>query len=500
MKFKPWYRFEPFDLHGGTTPVELESLYDRPVGQVGVLVLLAGSEARARGWAARAAVRIAERLAARGHDVRLLDASVADPMLHRGLGASNDEGVSDLVLFGASIDRLEQPVAHGSVRLVPAGPPVPDAATVIGAARWDALLQSFGKDPRAHLVFVPAEVEGATSLAARAGSAIVLAAGSEAHAIASAVPRDCTLTAALHPAGDVVTTPAVADLSLPDWDHVRGPTTSAARWVGAGRGAPAHVEVPVATPDAPVEAPITEPYVVRETPRRHGVRPLRLILFLFLLFLLGWLVWDRFGDEIRGGAAGPTTGSPELATAPEPTPRQDAPPASLAGEPVFVPLDYAVAIEAYTDLDVALQRVAVLRQEEPDIGFLSSPTLVRGVIYHRVMAGPVSDRVAGTALMERLVAEGHKSSADDWAVRAAPWAYLVGEFGDSAQAEDRAASLWSAGVPAYVVAQPYTGGGAAYRVYYGAFESEEEAEALGAVIAEHGIEARLVHRSGGPDA
>jgi hypothetical protein len=159
-----------------------------------------------------------------------------------------------------------------------------------------------------------------------------------------------------------------------------------------------------------------------------------------------------------------------------------------------------VAVEAHQDLTEALDRVAALRRAEPRIDFYLSPVAVSGGIYYRLLAGPVADAEAGTALLQRLVDAGHKTAFDSWAVRPTGYAFLLGEYDSVALAERRVGELGGVQIPAYVVRVRYQPGPHRYRVYGGAFETSAEAEVMKQMLEEADVAAELVPRTGEPIA
>ena len=112
------------------------------------------------------------------------------------------------------------------------------------------------------------------------------------------------------------------------------------------------------------------------------------------------------------------------------------------------------------------------------------------------------DVVAGAGL-DRAAAERIRSSlgpvASGGAVVATQWTYLLGVFGDYAEAITLVTNVLSDGLPAYLVEIPVDDDRVVYRAYSGAFGTDADAAALGAMLEEAGYgPTRLVERVGRP--
>lgn len=165
-----------------------------------VLVLLAAPGVREDGWSARAAAALASGMAGAGRRVFLADVDLAHPGLHHVLGVSNDEGVSDAFVYGASIQRVARPVDDGRYFFAPAGTPVGDARAVASSRRWQPVLDGF-RTARADVVLlVPTDQEGTDLLLERATDVVVLATrGDGAASAASAAGAADRVRAVLGP-------------------------------------------------------------------------------------------------------------------------------------------------------------------------------------------------------------------------------------------------------------------------------------------------------------
>lgn len=197
--------------------------------------------------------------------------------------------------------------------------------------------------------------------------------------------------------------------------------------------------------------------------------------------------------EVRSAAAGAGAGGSAGPRSPA-----DAGDGS-SGEPAAAgsTLGYSVLIASYASADDARERVRQLSGQVDGLYFVA-PTPVQGALWHRVYAGSLPDRASARDLMERLVEAGAKGEVRAWDIRPVPWSFrLAGEsgreFGARSAAESWAARLRDRGVPAYVVP---AADAESYRVYSGAYESRDDAEALEARLREAGVDAELTRRTG----
>jgi hypothetical protein len=389
------------------------------------------------------AIAVAEARAAAGHPTVLADASFNQPRLHGRLDVRNLEGLADVFLFGASLARVKaRPEGH-SFEFVPPGAYVPEPSAVLESSGWDHVEWELKSHSSLMILFVPASTPGLGILSARAGRAILIGDHDDATRMRPRLDPSCRVLAIVSP--------------------VREPAAA--------------VE-----PAEPVDSTLTEPLVVRdevEGPRR--LSPLLQGLMAVLVVAAGWFLYRQIGA------------TPTAEFVPEPPGAEVAAPV-----PRETPIPVSVAVEAHQDLSSALERTETLRRAVPGVLFYLAPVSVNGEVFYRLLAGPVSDRATGSALMQRLVEEGHKTAFDSWAIRPTEYAFHLGEYGTRGEAEARVAELIASEVPAYVVRIPYAAGGARYRVYGGAYESATEAAEMEQLIESAGFDARLVTRTGQP--
>ena len=108
----------PFDPDDGTTQPSIDTLFGNGVPLPFVLIV-PGPEARRDAWAPHVAIQLAAAAARQGGRVVLADLSLDSPELHAPLGHPNEEGISDVFLFGASLRRIAVPTARSRSSRMP---------------------------------------------------------------------------------------------------------------------------------------------------------------------------------------------------------------------------------------------------------------------------------------------------------------------------------------------------------------------------------------------
>lgn len=417
-----------------------------------ILLVLAAEAGRAY---ERAAITLADTRANQGRPTLLADGAVTDPGLHDRLGVDNLEGLADIFLFGASLPRVARRPAGRRFEFIPAGAYAPDPAGVLDSPRWGRIAAELRASGALMLLYVPAQTPGVGALSRRLGRAVVIGSEREALRAAARLDRTCRVLATIEPE------------QVP---------------------APARAETAVASGPPTLVAPITEPLVIRREPSSRAM-PLRLAVLLAFTVALAAAGWFVYRSYVATPADRPDVEEPVAAAS-----------HVARGEPIETPLPVSVAVEAHPDLTRALQRVAALRRAEPRVDFYLSPVAVSGGVYYRLLAGPVTDADRGTALLQRLVDAGHKTAFDSWAVRPTEFAFLLGEYDSTEEAERRVAELGRLEIPAYVVRVRYQPGPPRWRVYGGAFETAAEGEVMRRMLEEADVEAQLVPRTGEPPA
>lgn len=411
---------------------------------------------------ARAAIGLADGRGARGLDTILADGAFQDPRLHTLLGVENLEGLADLFLFGASLERVRvRPEAH-SFDFIPAGAYVPDPAGVLSSDQWRRVARTVEAEGGRLLLFISADAPGLGILSQRVGEAVLMGDARAVERIRQRVHPSCRVLAVVEPTSTM----------------------------GPGRATGAAVAA--SSPDTASrfdEPDLTEPVVFRSD--RKGQRAVSWVLIILLaaaLIAAGWFLYREYLST------SPTPAPPVEEIQREPAAAvEEVPP-----EPVETPLPLSVQVEAHQDYQTAIERVAALTAAEPSLTFYLAPIAHRGGIFYRLLAGPVADRQAGERVMERLVEAGHKTGVDAWAIRPTEHAFLLGEFSTREGAAEHADTLVSQGIPVYVVPVRYDRGGPGYRVWGGAFQHAAEAAVMKDMLQEAGMEARLTVRTGEP--
>lgn len=472
----------PFDPDAGAHPPALESLFARPAATVPAVLIVAGAAARRDGWAARAAIAVAEAWAERRSAITVADLSTEPAELAAELDAAEAEGLADIFEFGVSLGRAAREVPDRHFRFLSAGLYVPDLAALLEHPRWERVISQHAEEQATLLVYVPSNAPGLETLARRVGRVLVLTGANEADRIAAALPSNCSVLAALQAPAPAASPPR-GDDEASDAPHPPEATSEASRVEAEPVDAPA-------TEAVSEEETLTEPgFVQRELPRRRRVSPVLWVLLVVVLALGAWVGAQEFLGRGAGPAIDETAAQvgDQMAEGTPPTP-----------EPIEVPLSYSVAVEAHPDFEVAVERVKALRDAEPQIPFYVAPIVVDGVVYHRILSGMVADTAGANALMRRLVDAGHKTEIDTWAIRPTVWSFLIGEFGTAEAATAKADSLLTLGVPTYSVEVPYTHGPARFRLYAGAYEAPAQGVVMGQLLEKAGIETQLARRMGPP--
>ena len=165
--------WQPLDPATGSLPGEIESALGGGDSVSACVVILVDSEID-RDWGAQASVAVAKRWAASGRRIILADACLDGPVLHEAVGVENGEGVSDMVLYGASAQRITERVEDG-LMLAPAGTPVIEVADVLAHVKWDMVIRGC-REAGATLVFhVSTGTPGVEAMTKRAEGVLVLA-------------------------------------------------------------------------------------------------------------------------------------------------------------------------------------------------------------------------------------------------------------------------------------------------------------------------------------
>lgn len=129
-----------------------------------VVLLLADPEVSENGWGARVGCELARHWAASGARVILADVDLPRAPLHGEIGVENEEGVSDLLLYGSSPFRVSRRIEGEDFLLITAGTIVADPEAVFRHSRWPGLLAAFRESGCALVLYLPADLPGYDAL------------------------------------------------------------------------------------------------------------------------------------------------------------------------------------------------------------------------------------------------------------------------------------------------------------------------------------------------
>src|SRR5690606_4949625 len=123
-----WPTAVAFDPGADDLPASLETLAALPPQKLRSLLLVAGPEALASGWAARTAVAVATGPTPGGGRVVLLALCPTAPELHEALCVESLVGVAVALISGVPVKRLARHVTGRPFAFIPAGAYVRDPA------------------------------------------------------------------------------------------------------------------------------------------------------------------------------------------------------------------------------------------------------------------------------------------------------------------------------------------------------------------------------------
>lgn len=435
------------------TPFQPESLDLPSLGGDGTGTVAIVASPGVRGdFSAAAAHGLARALATEGRGVVLVDLCLEDPELHLPAGIPNGEGVSDMLLFGASLRRVAHDVG-GGVHLATAGTVAADPAALRASPRWDALVDAFEEAGGWLALYVPAGVAGADALLARADHVVGMRLENEPDEALHLGEAAARLRALVGPPR--------ADATPPHEPAM-----------------PEQTAQPVAAPSATSPARDRATAARKPSPGRSPFRLFFIVLALIALVLvlaasLGWIRMPVF-TGVDGGstlAAQEVGGEGRVAAAPS--------------------AEWALALESFLDPAVAAGRAEEFQRRHPEVLFWVVPVRVNGRRFHRVLAG----QRATEADLEGLRTElgGNPS----WYARRVGLAFLLGEVPDLEAARTWTEVLAGLGIPSHVLAVRGPDAGWSYRVFSGGFASPEEASELEDMLRAEQLEGvRLTERRG----
>lgn len=504
-----WPDAVPFEPGQATASRAIHALAGAAGSAPRPVVLAAGPLAAGSGWAGQAAIALARALAERGERVTIADLSLDRPELHELLGVDNEEGLSDVFLFGISLAHITRTIPEQSFRLIPASPFTPDAREVLEHERWSQLLAEMASSQTRLLLYLPMDVEGAEAFAAsRDFDVVVLMQKAEPGLVRLA--ETGRVAAVLVPNQHV---PEMERRSDADFERIRIPKDSARDALIADLRARQRAALMAPTP---AMAPLADSESSARVVKRAGERPSgppaapgpifrlpathptgksssglvgRWLFVGILLGIAGFAGWYWY-DMYQGGRAARVPGS----VLPVAVARRAASP--VMTETTGEALPFSVAIASYQALELAEARVTQLREEEPEIEFFVGPWVAQGALSYRVMAGPVGDSASATALVDSLVKKRIKTITSGWDVLTTPYAFFLGEYAslEDARAQQRTVALKA--IPSYIVEVASPGGSTHYKVYAGAYAGHGDAEFMRPILEAAGLPQNLVERTG----
>lgn len=156
------------------TPFQPDAPPELPGEPGRVVAIVASPDVARAGWDADAAVRLARGWGATGHKVVLFDGGVAEPTLHEVLGMDNTEGLTDAVVFGASVGRVARRVPGQPLFFVSAGTAVGDPRATFEHPRWNGMCKGFLQAGATLLVFLRSTEEAVEPAVRYANDVVVL--------------------------------------------------------------------------------------------------------------------------------------------------------------------------------------------------------------------------------------------------------------------------------------------------------------------------------------
>ena len=169
--------WQPLDPAAGSLPQEIESALVDADSLPACIVILVDSELD-RDWGAQASLAVTKQWAASGHRVILADGCLDRPILHEAVGVENGEGVSDMVLYGASARRISGRV-EDRLMLAPAGTPVVEVAEVLAHVKWNMVIGGCREVGATLVIHVSTGTPGVEAMTERAEGVVVLAPASK---------------------------------------------------------------------------------------------------------------------------------------------------------------------------------------------------------------------------------------------------------------------------------------------------------------------------------
>ncbi len=406
------------------------------------LVILTPATAHTE-WAAGAAWAVARAAATGERSVLLVDLSADGPVLDGGANGVAARGIADVFLADEPLTDAARPQDATGLHFIRRGDAAGGFVPIWSHPRWQRLARGFAAERALLLLFAPP----------------------------AALPH-----LPVDPDGIVVLAPN-------GYDPVTGTFPHLARRLAQGTPLLAIVAERTPPQSAPGSArgsgPVPRP-PLRSPSRQRQVSPrtrrVTATLVAVGAILSAVAVWA--GRPARDGRAAPAPGVPRLAAPPE----ADA----AAADSLF----YSVQVAAFNTADQAMARALDL--DDGGVPGIVTPIRMGGPgLWYRVLAGTLPTARAADSLRRALWQAGRVERPMGTILRT-PEAYRVGRRQDRREAAAAAADLRTRGIPAYIVGAP---DGTA-RVYVGAFDLPEQAQAVDSLLSAAGITGTLVQRMG----
>lgn len=225
--------WQSFDPSAGDVPETLRQALIPPDDGGQVVTVAAAPDLQEEGWSARAAVRLAELCSDTAPRVLLVDLDLDSPSLARELGVPVGEGITDVFLYGASVQRVSQAVREGAFLLASTGTVAADPAVVLGDPGWAPMLKAYAGSGATVLLYARLGMDGAESVLEWADRVVFLGGAEDDPDLL--LPEGCVPTAWLGPEqeGAPVGAEGVADSPTPVEEPFEEELPEEAPWEGA---------------------------------------------------------------------------------------------------------------------------------------------------------------------------------------------------------------------------------------------------------------------------
>ena len=415
------------------------------------LVLVLGDDPRSTALAALGVARAQSRRRRVALGDLLGDAAPIQELLN----TDDPHGLADSFVYGVSLNKIAQAVPqYGELYVLPSGSEVPAYEEIFTNARWRRIVAGFRETGALLVVAAPASAARVADVVELADGALLVGdaapAGISPGKLIGRVPTPPNGVAPVAPE-PVPAAVSFADAPKPWWKRV--PVSL-----------PASIGIVLAVALAAIGLWLAA------RPLARGHQP---------------LIAQRRQSATSAGAVPSTLDSlrPDSATAGAAALLKPANPADSLGSAAF-----AVVIARFNTLQGAQLWLQAQPRDLPTPSF--APQVIRGETWYRAVAGSYPTRAQADSLLSALSSKG-LSRLDSNNVVRTPFAFLV----DSVKGEAVAGLLKyfaDRGQPVYALRQP---DGSA-RLYYGAYESPEQASLDINTVKTSGIRPVLVYRIG----